>query len=108
MVRCSPIPLILRKKVLEGNVIGVPKAADALEALRETPVCAVIADHVLPGTTGTDLAKEMKRIKPRVPIILFSGLVPQNLTCVDVYVNKGEPTAEFLRILRKVVERYCS
>jgi CheY-like chemotaxis protein len=107
----EPIHLILRKKVLERDgyiVIGVTTAADALTALRESPVSAIIADHMLQGTTGTELAQEMKNIKPHVPIILFSGAVPQRLTSVDVYVNKGEPTATFLGIVREVVRRSCS
>jgi hypothetical protein len=31
---------------------------------------------MLHGTTGTELAKQMKKIKPDVPIILFSGAMP--------------------------------
>ena len=107
----EPIHLTLRKKVLERdgyNVIGVTTAADALKTLSEAPVCAVIADHMLQGTTGTKLAKEMKKIKPNVPIILFSGTAPQHLNDVDVYVNKGEPTVFFLGIVRDVVQRFRS
>jgi CheY-like chemotaxis protein len=110
-VEDDPIYLILRKKVLEQagyTVTGVTSAAEALNALRETPVCAVIADHMLQGTTGTELANEMKQIKPNVPIILFSGNVPEHLAGVDVYVNKGEPTSTFLNIVREVVRRYRS
>ena len=103
--------LTLRKAVLEQNgynVIGVTTAVEALKVLRKAPVCATVADHMLHGTTGTQLAKAMKKIKADVPIILFSGTVPKKLNGVDVYVNKGEPTAEFLRILGEVVQRYRS
>jgi DNA-binding response OmpR family regulator len=101
--------LVLRKKVLERegyDVIGVTAIDEALKALRDLPVCATIADHMLQGTTGAELARDMKKIKPNVPIILFSGTVPQSLNAVDVYVNKGEPTAKFLGIVRAVVQRY--
>jgi CheY-like chemotaxis protein len=107
----DPIYLTLRKKVLERDgytVIGVTASADALRTLREAPVCVIIADHMLYGTTGTELAKEMKKIKPDVPIILFSGAMPDRLGGVDVYVNKGEPTAQFLNIVREVVQRFCA
>lgn len=107
----DPIHLTLRKKVLERDgygVIGVTTAADALKTLREAPVCATISDHLLQGTNGTQLAVQMKKIKPDVPIILFSGTVPEHFDGVDVFINKGEPTAEFLRIVREVVARYCS
>ncbi|PYV49680.1 MAG: hypothetical protein DMG92_10265 [Acidobacteria bacterium] len=103
--------LSLRKGFLEQNgynVIGVTMAADALKILQDTPVCAVIADHMLQGTIGTELAKQMKKIKPDVPVIVFSGATPTKLDGVDIYVNKNEPTTEFLRILREVVERYRS
>jgi CheY-like chemotaxis protein len=104
----EPIHLLLRKKVLERDgytVIGVSTAAEALEALDEAPVSAIIADHMLQGTTGTKLAIEMKKIKPDVPIILFSGNIPEHLNNVDVYINKGEPTPIFLGIVRGVVQR---
>ena len=107
----DPVYLMLRKKVLERagyNVIGVTSTRDALKVLRETPVCATIADHMLHGISGTELAKKMKRIKPDIPIILFSGAVPERLQNIDVYVNKGEPLAEFLKVVHSVVERYCS
>jgi CheY-like chemotaxis protein len=107
----DPIYLTLRKKVLERegyDVIGVTMPVDALNTVREAPVCAVVADHMLQGTTGTELAKELKKIKADVPIILFSGTLPRRLDGVDVYINKGEPTSEFLRILREVVQRFNS
>lgn len=107
----DPSYLSLRKAVLERsgyNVIGVVGAGDALKALRDSPVTAIIADHLLEGTTGTELAKEMKKIKPGIPIILFSGSVPQDLSCVDVYVRKGEPTEKLLSIVRDVVQRSYS
>ena len=110
-VEDHPIYLDLRRKVLEKDgyrVIGVTTAQDALEALREAPVCCTIADHMLQGSTGVDLAAQMKKIKPDVPIILFSGSMPERLGSVDVYVNKGEPTPVFLKIVRDVVERYRS
>ncbi len=104
----NPTYLALRKKVLEHDgyeVISVTTAGEAVKALREFPICATVADHLLQGTTGTPLARDMKKIKPQVPIILFSGDIPENLDSVDVYLNKAEPAAKFLDIVRAVVER---
>jgi DNA-binding response OmpR family regulator len=103
--------LSIRQKVLQQdgyNVIGVNGPNEALSCLRYFPICAIIADHMLSGTTGVELAKKMKKLKPDVPIISFSGTLPERFDGVDVYINKGEPTANFLRIVRQVVERYCS
>ncbi len=105
----NPTYLELRKKVLERDgyeVISVTTAFEAVKALRQLPICATVADHLLHGATGTQLARHMKKIKPQVPIILFSGAVPENLDGVDVYLNKGEPAGKFLDIVRGVVERY--
>jgi CheY-like chemotaxis protein len=110
-VEDNEVYLRLRRAVLERdgyNVIGVTNVADAISTLREAPVCCTIADHMLQGDTGTDLAKTMKDIKPDVPVILFSGTAPSGLQNVDVYINKGEPTATFLRIVREVIQRYWS
>jgi DNA-binding NtrC family response regulator len=101
--------LQLRKQVLEEegyNVIGATTAKDALETLREAPVCCMIADHKLKGETGVELAKNVKKIKRDVPVILYSGAIPGSLQNIDAYVNKGEPTATFLRVVRDVLERY--
>ena len=107
----NPTHLALRKKVLERegyDIISVATADEAVKALRNFPICAVITDHLLQGTTGTQLAREMKKIKPYVPIILFSGTIPTNLNNVDVYINKAEPAAKFLSIVRAIVQRYRS
>jgi len=107
----NPLYLTLRKAVLEQegyDVIGVTTSSDALKALCEAPICAIIADHMLHGTSGTKLAKKMKAVRPGVPVILFSGTVPEKLDNIDVYLNKGAPTAEVLKIVRSVVDRYRS
>ena len=101
--------LMLRKRFLEQsgyNVIGAATAQEALSVLREAPVCATITDHFLHGTTGAKLAKQMKEIKPDVPIILYSGTVPDKLLGADVFINKNETVQTFLRIVGEVVDRY--
>ena len=110
-VEDDPIYLSLRKSFLEQsgyNVVGATTAQEALSVLREAPVCATITDHFLHGTTGAQLAREMKKIKPDVPIILYSGMVPDRLLGADVFINKNESVHTFLRIVGEVVERYRS
>jgi CheY-like chemotaxis protein len=108
-VEDDDVCLQLRKQVLEEEgyrVIGVTTVKDALQTLREAPISCVIADHKLRGETGSDLAKNIKQMKRDVPIILYSGAVPGHLQNIDAYVNKGEPTGTFLRVVREVLERY--
>jgi DNA-binding NtrC family response regulator len=89
-------------------ILSVTTVTEAVKALHQFPICVTIADHLLQGATGAQLARDMKKIKPQVPVILFSGAVLENLDGVDVYLNKSEPAAKFLEIVRAVVERYRS
>ena len=100
--------LALRCLVLSGAGYDVLTAADgptALELFRRIQVNLVITDHCLPGLTGAQLAAEMKRLKPAVPIVLFSGLVeaPPESEHVDLVIIKGMPVVEFLRQIGKLI-----
>jgi len=101
--------LRLRTMVLEREgycVLGAATAEEALETFREAPVCLVLADHMLRGKTGLWLAGEMKKEKPDVPIVLYSGHQPESLRHVDCFISKGEPLAAFLSVIRGVLRRY--
>lgn len=105
------VQLKLRQAVLEEegfNVICATNVADAIATFRDAPVCCTIADHMLQGQSGIDLAKELKRIKHDVPIVLYSGAMPTNLQNIDVFIHKGESTFDLVRIVREVVRRFCS
>src|SRR5439155_883164 len=81
----------LRKAVLEQAgyaVLSASTGTEATEILRDAPVCLVLSDHMLRGTTGTFLAKQMKKIKRDVPIILYSGKPPKTMRNVDGFINK--------------------
>ncbi len=103
------VHLRLRKAVLEEAgyaVLSATDEAEALEVLREAPVCLVLSDHMLRGTTGTELAKQMKKIKRDVPIIVYSGMVPETMRHVDGFINKDEPVSNFLSLIHQFVKRY--
>ena len=105
----NEVYLRLRKAVLEEAgyaVLSATNEAEALEVLSEAPVCLVLSDHMLRGTTGTELAKRMKEIKRDVPIIVYSGRVPETLQHVDGFINKDEPMANFLALIHDFVKRY--
>ena len=94
--------LALRSAVLSSAGYEVLTAADgaaALELFRRIQVDLVITDYRLPGLTGTQVAAEMKRLKPAIPIVLFTGLVdaPLGSNHADLVITKGMPALEFLR-----------
>ena len=102
--------LRLRKAVLEKagySVLGATKGVEAMAMLRDAPVCLVISDHMLAGTTGTALARDLKKIKRDVPVIVHSGNVPESMEYVDGFINKDESVSSFLALVHGFVKRYC-
>ncbi len=87
------------------DVLTAPDGAAALELFRCIQVDLVITDYWLPGLTGAELAGEMKRLKPEIPIVLFSGLVdvPPQSDHADLVIIKGMPVDEFLRQVAKLI-----
>ena len=105
----SETQLWLRAQVLEKNgysVLTATTPAKALELLRDNRVSLVISDHVLGEATGTELAGAMKRIRPHVPIVLYSGAPPPTIGNVDCFINKDEPVQEFLAAISDLVTRF--
>ena len=102
--------LRLRKAVLEREgylVLTATTGSDALAILRQEQVCLVLSDHMLRGTTGVALAGRMKRLKPHVPVVLYSGQAPDAMANVDCFISKDESVASFLAIISSLVKRYC-
>ena len=58
---------------LEGAVVGEAGDADsALSQVRSTDWDLVVADISLPGTSGLDLIKELRRLDPMLPTVVVS------------------------------------
>ena len=89
-------------------VLLASTAGQAVEILRETPVSLVIADHMLRGMTGVELAAQLKTIKPAVPVVLHSGTNPDSMRHVDAFIHKDEPVEAFLGLITDLVERFSS
>ena len=55
--------------------VGFKSSAAALRAFQTQPqrFDAVLTDEAMPGITGTELAREVRRLRPDIPIILMSG-----------------------------------
>ena len=56
---------------------------------------------------GGEVARKMKRLRPDVPIILFSGSqdIPfSTFMCVDAFVAKGEGLHPLLAVLARLLQ----
>lgn len=97
------------KSILEGNGFAVLQANSAEEALqlcRDTPVSLVVADHMLSGSSGVELAGRIKAMKPALPVVLHSGTPPASLRNLDGFIYKGEPVTTVIGFLRDLVNRF--
>jgi CheY-like chemotaxis protein/two-component sensor histidine kinase len=61
------------------EVVTVGSAVEAVEKCRERRFDLVITDLSMPGMTGLELATEVKRLHPDVPVVLLSGWAVQEL-----------------------------
>lgn len=103
--------LILRKLVLQKfgyEVISASSAKEALELLRVHKVDLVLSDQLMPGTTGTQLAKQVKATHLRVPIVIVSGVneIPDDASNADLFISKLEGPALLSQKISEVLVRF--
>jgi DNA-binding response OmpR family regulator len=75
------------------EVMPATTGEQALDLIRTYPVLGVLLEYDLPDAAGTAVKAEMKRIKPKVPVLLFSGVGSQTpflLRFLDSYLRNSE------------------
>jgi CheY-like chemotaxis protein len=88
------------------SVLSAFAAEEGLHLFATQSVSAVILDYAMPELDGTAVSALMKRMKPEVPIILFTGVseLPTDvLAKVDGFMVKGKPPSEMLRIIDRLL-----
>jgi PAS domain S-box-containing protein len=98
------------------TVIVRTSSVEALEAFRAMPerFDLVITDQTMPNMTGEKLARELRRIRPNIPIILCTGfshvMTPEKARAlsIDAYLLKPLVTHDLGATIRRVVEQYRS
>lgn len=90
------------------NVTGMTRASEAIEAVQADPLRfdLVLSDLGMPGMSGMDLAAELLKIRPDLPIIITSGFVraedarlAEQIGVRDV-VMKPNTVAEISQLIR--------
>lgn len=98
----EPEGMLPRKLLLESAGYRVIEARSGLEGIRvfqSEKVDAVILDYWMSGMKGTAVASELKRIDPRIPVIVLSGvsdLPGEAAGLIDQWIVKGSVRAEQL------------
>lgn len=111
-------PAVLKVTARLVTFLGYEAVAhtDPLEALtafsrNPSQFAAALLDVMTPGLSGPDLAKRLRELAPRLPVLLatgFSDLLPDDLDAgarADAVLHKPVPLDELDRALRQAVER---
>jgi CheY-like chemotaxis protein len=91
----AEVALRVRKLVLTNagyRVLTADTGEEGLEVFKANAVDMVIADHFLSNKSGLEIAKEMKELKPEVPILIVSAAAeaPPGMEFSDGFLSKGE------------------
>ncbi|MBN1697701.1 MAG: response regulator [Spirochaetales bacterium] len=107
--------VIMGKQMLERLGYQVISTTDSSEAISlfkkdKTTIDLVITDQTMPNVTGTMLIRELRRIKPDIPVILTSGFgkitsrqKTENIT-IQAYLSKPITMEEMSTTVRAVLE----
>jgi two-component system invasion response regulator UvrY len=109
------------KQILEGSLAGAvfADAASGEEAIRHVRTAdwdLVILDMSLPDQSGLEVLKEVRRLRPKLPVLVLS-MYPEEQFAVRAlragaagYLTKKTVAAELLTAVRKVLAggRYLS
>jgi CheY-like chemotaxis protein len=60
-------------QTLGHTVEAAETGSDGLALLRQKPVDLVMTDLMMPGLTGWDVARLVKAMHPRLPVVLVTG-----------------------------------
>lgn len=73
------------------EVLTAASGEQAIAIYAEQAIDGVLLEYDLPDSSGVAVRGEMKRIKPEVPVLLFSGIGPQTpllLRFFDAYIRQ--------------------
>jgi DNA-binding response OmpR family regulator len=102
--------LCYEKALLERSGYAVLTASSAEQALRLVTMCpidAVLLDYEMPDRNGSQVALDMRRVRPELIIIMLSGSdVPSSaLALVDAFVLKLETSRTLLPMIADLCRR---
>jgi CheY-like chemotaxis protein len=109
----EPNSLVLRKLVLQKagyEVVTANSAVAALDVLASSHIDLVLSDQLMPGLTGTELARQIKDKWPSLPVILISGVneIPPDSEIADLFMSKVEGPVMMCQNINDVLVKYRS
>ena len=94
--------LQLRQHLLESVgylVLAAKSGVLGIKSFKSEPVDAVILDYWMADMNGLQVAREIRKINPAIPIIILSAygeLLDESLGIADLWIRKGEEDPQYL------------
>jgi len=89
------------------TVLTAASGGKGLELASMHSVDVVIVDYLMPEMNGHEVAMEMRRLKPRAPIIMLSAAIDvpeQALKLVDAFIAKDRLASQLLPMIAQLHE----
>ncbi|MDD2897071.1 MAG: response regulator [Desulfuromonadaceae bacterium] len=86
---------------------------EAFVLMSEQPVDLVISDIMMPGRSGVELLRDLKKINPDISVLMITGLSDMNtaMECVhlgaDDYITKPFGINRVILTVKNLIERRC-
>jgi len=93
------------------KVLTATSARQGLQIAAACAVAAVIVDYHMPEMNGQEVATEIKRLKPQVPIVMVSSddEIPEPVSrVVDAFVSKNEAPSRLLPAITRICGEHPS
>lgn len=102
--------LLICRTVLESGGYDVLTAAngpEGLQLIKQHSVDVAVIDSVMPGMSGSDLAREIKRAAANIPVIMFSSSDHSHEAgdFVDSYLSKGQGPIALRKLVGVLLQR---
>lgn len=111
----NPSQLTIRELVLReaGFPVSIATNVEGALALLRSPGLAgrlgvIVTDHVMPGASGADFVRELRRINPHVPVIVVTGMaeVEQEYENLNVaFLQKPCPPPQLIQAVHDALRR---
>ena len=94
--------LQLRQTVLESagyKVLTAKSGNIGIQTFKSHPVQAVVLDYWMADMNGMQVAREIRKLNPAIPIIILSAygeLLDESLGIADLWIRKGEEDPQYL------------
>lgn len=111
----NPTQLSVRKAVLRNSGFSVQSAGSAEQAMQlinnekfAAGLRLIVTDHVLPGVNGAAFVRELRRLRPTVPVLVITGMDEAESEYADlgvVFLHKPCAPEEMIAWARDAINR---